>query len=117
MAAQEKKSTVEEQVVLEFYELPTRRIKISRFFEVARYLTENGLWDKVEKLLSDNPIIGERILLDSVLGNAVKVVIDQHVRKHPTRYREKGENIAYLACNCAPKPKPKPEPTPGGERG
>jgi len=119
MATQKKKDTIEEQVMLEFYELPTRKIKINRFFEVARYLTENDLWDKVEKLLSDNPIIGERILLDSVLGNAIKIVIAQHVTKNPARSGEKVDKIAYevMGCGCTPEPKPKPQPAPGGERG
>ncbi len=70
---------------LELYELPTREIKITRFFEVARYLTKNDLWDNVEEVLKNSKIIGERIILDSLLGNAVKLVMLENSKKSPEK--------------------------------
>ncbi|HDY9015773.1 TPA: hypothetical protein RRI78_004856 [Klebsiella pneumoniae] len=55
-----------------------RDIKISRFFEVAEYLTKENLWGEVEKLLTENQLIGSRIILDKNLGNAVKIVVERH---------------------------------------
>ncbi len=113
-----KNEIIDENIVLEFYDLPTRKIKITRFFEVARYLTENKLWEKVEKKLVENQIIGERIILDSILGNAVKVVIDENLNTLKKMPKKTADKIAYevMGCGCTPD-KPKPGPSSGGERG
>lgn len=88
----------EDKIELEFYELPTRDIKISRFFEVAKYLTEHNLWEEVEELMTNSPIIGERIILDSILGNAVKLAIYNHTKNSLSTMDEESTPVATIKC-------------------
>ncbi|WGK92575.1 hypothetical protein [Pseudomonas migulae] len=75
-----------------------RRIKITRFFEVAAYLTKENLWDEVEKLLISNELIGPRITLDQHLGNAVKIIIARNASATKSTFEK--DDIAQLAVRC-----------------
>ncbi len=75
-----------------------RSIKITRFFEVADYITKNELWGEVEKLLLSNELIGPRIVLDKHLGNAVKLVMARHASSTKALFRE--DDIVNLAVRC-----------------
>lgn len=106
-----KNSSIEQNPdAFELYDLPARSIKISRFFEVARFLTENQLWDKVEEKLSSSEIIGDRIILDSLLGNAVKIVLYENC----SEFVAQADHIVSATVRCGSPRKPG---NPGGIRG
>jgi hypothetical protein len=94
------------------YDLPTRNIKISRFFEVAKFLTDNNLWGEVEKKLITAELIGDRIILDSLLGNAVKLVLSEN----SSGFLNQPGHIVPVTVMCG-SPSPRRPGNPGGIRG
>ena len=90
-----------------------RPIKISRFFEVAAFLSENDLWGEVESILSSTEILGSRIVLDKALGNAVKITVARHIATKDEQFAP--DHIAELAIRCGSwrtPPDPQRPPTP-----
>jgi hypothetical protein len=83
-----------------FYE-NNRQIKISRFFEVTKYVISNNLWKDVEDLMNNSPIIGERIIMDMHLANAVKIVMMRHASKNGTL---KSDEIVADTVRCSSMP-------------
>ena len=70
---------------ISLYKLPSQSVKASSFFEVAKYLSDNNLWEAVEsKLASVQDVTGDRIILDSLLCNAVKVVMFERTKTDST---------------------------------
>ncbi|HBR2137810.1 Uncharacterised protein [Klebsiella quasipneumoniae] len=89
----------EEEIEVVLYE-HDRYIKISRFFEVAEFITKENLWDKVKLLMLSNELIGPRMIIDKHYANAIKLVMDRHTRN--TELRK--EPIVKATLLCAHKP-------------
>jgi hypothetical protein len=87
-----------------------RRIKITRFFEVAEFLTKENLWGEVKKLMLENELLGSRIILDQHLGNAVKVVIARHSTDKQGLLDDAGIVRATIRCASLPTRPPRPDP-------
>lgn len=105
----------QESIQVEYYELPKRDIKISRFFEVAEYLTKNNLWGTVKTKMGCDAENEMRMILDSNLGNAVKAVLFEHLQSQDSSLvadENKDLVISTIKCAHAPVRNPPSEPPP-----
>ncbi|MCP6698284.1 hypothetical protein [Pseudomonas donghuensis] len=83
------------------YEGESHSIKLRRYFDLVSYLNKHDLWDKVKENLNYTGEDFQRVVIDTVLLNAVKVAVHQHASDNEDALSDEDGELARATILCA----------------